>query len=286
MRSFPHPLWFLMCAAALLLSAACAVSRSEAPVKLALLAPFEGRYREVGYNALYAARLALRDSLQAASFELLPIDDGGTPQQAAVRAQALAGDPQVVALLTLGYAATSAEAQSAKQDLPMLIVGHWDAAPTAGQVFLLSSASLREHLTLPERVEVEAIPAAVDAVFVGGDILALQQVPHLYPDLDGITVISNSILADEIFIARYRQYDQFAPQPGLLSTLVYDAVSIIIDSSANSVSRAALAQALARQPFVGLNGEIRFQAGYWANAPLHYYRYKEGQLIPIEGVVE
>ncbi|MCS7070642.1 MAG: hypothetical protein NZM00_03995, partial [Anaerolinea sp.] len=44
--------------------------------RIALIAPFEGRYREVGYNALYAARLALADA--ESGVQLLPLDDGGS----------------------------------------------------------------------------------------------------------------------------------------------------------------------------------------------------------------
>ena len=38
---------------------ACGASNPELPGKIALLAPFEGQYREIGYNALYAVRLAI-----------------------------------------------------------------------------------------------------------------------------------------------------------------------------------------------------------------------------------
>ena len=44
--------------AALLLVALTACGGTPPVMRLALLAPFEGRYREVGYQALYAARLA------------------------------------------------------------------------------------------------------------------------------------------------------------------------------------------------------------------------------------
>ncbi len=41
-----------------MLLSACAVKRTPTIYRIALLAPFEGRYREIGYNALYAARMA------------------------------------------------------------------------------------------------------------------------------------------------------------------------------------------------------------------------------------
>jgi len=72
--------------------------------RVALLAPFEGRYREIGYNALYAARLAFTES-GFANVELMPIDDGGSVVTAVLRARALTHDPQVIGALILGYQA-------------------------------------------------------------------------------------------------------------------------------------------------------------------------------------
>ena len=62
----------------ILIMCGCAIVKAPITTRVALLAPFEGRYREVGYNALYAARLAFADS-SIMSIELLAVDDGGTP---------------------------------------------------------------------------------------------------------------------------------------------------------------------------------------------------------------
>lgn len=75
-------------------------------VKVGLVAPFEGRWRDVGYDAIYAARLAVREvneggGIGAYRVELVALDDGGDPQLAAEAAAALAADPQV--LVALGH---------------------------------------------------------------------------------------------------------------------------------------------------------------------------------------
>ncbi len=78
---------------------------STAPVcKFGLVAPFEGRYRPVGYDAIYAARLAVRQANASGGaggcrVELAAYDDGGEPQAAVERARQLALDPQVVAVI-------------------------------------------------------------------------------------------------------------------------------------------------------------------------------------------
>ena len=48
--------------------------QTEPPPVIALFAPFEGRYQEFGYDALYAARLALAD--QDSVIDLVAYDDG------------------------------------------------------------------------------------------------------------------------------------------------------------------------------------------------------------------
>ncbi|MCK6577100.1 MAG: hypothetical protein L6Q98_03220 [Anaerolineae bacterium] len=97
-----------------------------------MLAPFEGENRAVGYEALYAARLAAAD-FGGIWLELLPIDDGES--EAVARAHALAADPLILAALALGEPAEDSAAVAAFGDLPVVIIGNWDAVPQPG-VFL------------------------------------------------------------------------------------------------------------------------------------------------------
>src|ERR1700753_2715268 len=95
MRRFCLPLILI----GLLLSA-CTVPPT--PRKIALLAPFEGQYREIGYEALYAAQLSLQESSTPSAYVILPLDDGGTEATAHERAQALTYDDSIVFVLALG----------------------------------------------------------------------------------------------------------------------------------------------------------------------------------------
>ncbi|MDZ4763916.1 MAG: hypothetical protein SGI73_05135 [Chloroflexota bacterium] len=96
----------------------CAISPTPPRYQIALLAPFEGRDREIGYEALYAARLALADS--TSHFDLLPIDDGGTPSSATERARGIARAPSILAVIVLGTNMTTPDVYSALVDLPVL----------------------------------------------------------------------------------------------------------------------------------------------------------------------
>lgn len=83
--------------------AACASPQPEV-VKIGLVAPFEGRYREVGYDVIPAARLAVREYAQQypdspVLIELVAYDDLGDPTRAELQAQRLASDSRVAAVL-------------------------------------------------------------------------------------------------------------------------------------------------------------------------------------------
>lgn len=242
------------------------------PAKIALLAPFEGRYREVGYDALYAARLAL----VAAGYDhitLLPVDDGGTVENAADRIQALENDPAVSIILASGPFATTTSAQAALDSLSMVVIGHWGAHPATPQTFVLTSHRLDQLLTSSTRSITEA--ASGDETVIGNELFALRQLPLLHPDLQGVRVLSSATLPDADFRAQYAASDPFAPDPNLLATLTYDATRLAAEAIVTQTP-------LAQMRYEGLNGTIRFdERRYWRDAPIHTYRYDEtGRLVP------
>ena len=89
----------------LALASACRFPGSVRPsVRIGLVAPFEGRYRAIGYDVIYAVRLALQEANAAGgvggySVELAAYDDGADPQEAALQARKLALDPTVLAVI-------------------------------------------------------------------------------------------------------------------------------------------------------------------------------------------
>ncbi|MGQ9887717.1 MAG: ABC transporter substrate-binding protein [Aggregatilineales bacterium] len=270
---------------ALLSLAGCARAPSNTPTRIALLAPFEGRYREIGYNALYAAQLALQD-VGDHTFELLPVDDGGSVASAGNRARALALDPAVRAVVVLGYAATDPDTLRSYSNLPVLVVGYWDAQPQPPNVFVLASAALEDTLTTPRRVPVTTA-ARLPGPLLGGDVLALAQFPRLRVDLNSVLIVSSGSLPTPEFTARYLSNSPFAPTPGLLASLTYDAVRLAALAAAEP-SRAAAASRLAAVCHQGLNGSISFdENGWWRGAPINHYQFDDrGRLVPADRVVE
>lgn len=243
----------------MMLTAGCALVRSEHITHLVLLAPFEGRYREVGYNALYAARLALADN-DTPSLVLLPIDDGGSVDSAVDRAQAIVQNPQNRAVLLVGIHASSEPVQRALGDLPVLVVGHWETQPYGENAVLLTNP------------RIDAALAAAESA--GSERLALPQTPLLHDDIARLRIFSSATLPDAAFQQRYVTSAPFAPEPLLFAPLTYDATQIAIQMLSTETP-------LQQMRYAGLHGSISFENGYWQDAPLHEYRYEQGELVPV-----
>jgi hypothetical protein len=251
--------------------------------RIALLAPFEERYREIGYDAYYAVKLAMQD-MGDTSIELVAVDDGGTRDSAVDRAYALTSDPLVQVVIALGNAATQPETQAALGDKPMLIVGQWGASPEGNHVFTLASQAVSAMVTDDPALNDVIQTARLDFPIVGNEVLALKQFPLLHTHPERVTVVSSGSFPDTDFKARYEASAEFVPEPGLLTTLTYDATRIALQAIyADSDTR----DALAKTDYTGLNGRIQFHDGYWLDAPIHCYGYsREGELTPKDCPVE
>jgi len=246
-----------------------AVNYADTPQTIVLLAPFEGRYRDLGYDALYATRLALAEA-DTDDIYIIPIDDGGLVSSAAQRVQALQHDDTISAVIAVGYAATDPAVDYGS--LPVIVVGEW-GQPTGEAVYVASSPEIGAALTTPSPLDLaDAMPQA--APFTGPDVLALPGFAEGRADLSDITVLSSGSLPDADYIARILGHDQFATEPGLLSTLIYDVTQLTIRAAHTGNPISAI-------DHTGINGTIRFdEAGYWQNAPVNRYEFDaDGNLI-------
>jgi branched-chain amino acid transport system substrate-binding protein len=83
----------------------CAGLGSTRPVvKIGLVAPFEGLYRHLGYEVLYAVKLAVRERNAAGGVsgymvELVALDDGNDPAQAPLQARKMIVDADVMGVI-------------------------------------------------------------------------------------------------------------------------------------------------------------------------------------------
>ncbi len=130
------------------LSSACLPDPRFPVVKIGLIAPFEGRYRYIGYDAIYAARLAVREinaegGVAGHKLALVAYDDRNDPELARSLARNLATDPDVLAVIGHYRQKTTAAAQDVyvEHDLPLLAVGAWPTSTPAFQAQLMPAVA-------------------------------------------------------------------------------------------------------------------------------------------------
>ena len=107
----------VLCAACcVVLLVACSLPGSVKPtVKIGLSAPFEGLHRDLGYEALHAVRLAVRQRNDAGGLggrylvELVALNDFNEAEEAVVQARKMAVDPGVMGVLG-GWSPVAAQA--------------------------------------------------------------------------------------------------------------------------------------------------------------------------------
>lgn len=84
-------------------------------VKIGLSAPFEGRYRDLGYEVLYAVRMAVGQRNEAGGvggrylIELVALNDFNEPEEAVLQAREMNADPDILGVLG-GWTPAVAEA--------------------------------------------------------------------------------------------------------------------------------------------------------------------------------
>lgn len=123
-----HLLWLPLLLLFVQLLAGC--QRVDPVVKIGLVAPFEGRNRDVGYDVIYSARLAIRQANQTRGpgdvrLALVAIDDFGEPAVARQSAAAMAIDPGIVAVIGHWLPETTAAARPVYEakGLPFISAG-------------------------------------------------------------------------------------------------------------------------------------------------------------------
>lgn len=264
----------LLITALLLLLTGCLPPRLPPVVKIGLVAPFEGRYRDLGYDAIYAARLAARQlnaagGIEGWQLELVAYDDRGAPDLAQTAARNLMVDPDVVAVIGHYRAESTAAAQPlyAETGLAHIAVGAYPPAP--GAAWHLSPA--------PDRLEAAAREQAAQAVLWLPDTEGRYITPYPRPqDLDDAGA----------WIAAYVAMGPHVPAPGVYALPTYDAVYVLAQAIAANLqaegrpTRAGILAALPGAVHEGRLGRIAWHDGrFWEAAPLYLYEVENGGVV-------
>jgi ABC-type branched-subunit amino acid transport system substrate-binding protein len=229
-------------------------------VKIGLVAPFEGRYRSIGYEAIYAARLAIREinargGIDGHRVELVALDDRGEPDRAITAARQLALDPQVVA-----------------------VVGHLRPDSSAAAMKIYCEAGLPVII-----VESATDPCA--GAFGSGHAAR-----DSWPD-DQLIFVSNvpdpnGLPAAQEFVETYNAIPIDGTRAGPIALQVYDALSLlfVVFDRAEQIDRSGVQAALRSSDFSGLGRKYAFdQQGKLIDPQTYVFAYDQNQhprLIP------
>jgi hypothetical protein len=228
--------------AAAALVGGCGFGQVPHTARFALLAPFEGEYRYIGYNALYAAQLAFQEAGTWSA--LLAVDDGGTLELAAERAAALKRDSSVVGVVVVGPFSTQARIQAQLSGIPLVIAGSWNAVPLYPHVVQLAPS-------------VQSMPQLLNSI-------SDERADHPRAPA-GTRFLSAGVLPDDEYTLRYQALNPYTPSPNTYATLVTDAFALLIESHRSGTPLRSTA-------IHGINGHIAFDAqGFWLNASAFVY---------------
>ena len=137
--------WVLPWVCVLFVAACCPPGSVKTTVKIGLSAPFEGRYRDLGYQVLYAVRLAVRQRNEAGGIadrylvEMVALNDFNGPEVAVEEARKMAVDDDVLGVLGGWSPETAAAARPIYEQLGLAFITpptDWSAAdfPASGPV--------------------------------------------------------------------------------------------------------------------------------------------------------
>lgn len=255
--------WLLW--ACVVLLAAC--GRPVPTYKIALVSPFEGRLRQVGYDVFPAMRLAIREQINAggvgnAFVTFIAYNDSADPVMAERVAHNVALDPEVLAVmghLTLSTTLAAMDVYT-QANLPLLtLLVPANEIPQSPFVFNLSPAL--------QSATVEVKNATCDVL---GDTAPFAPCTFPAPPVSELPAAQTALKAfTELSLG---------PPPSPRSIAAYDATNVLLEAIRMDVkahgtpTRAGVAEALRKLNYAGLLGNISFnENGAWENAPLWVY---------------
>ncbi len=247
------------------------VPSTKPSIKIALVGPFEGRYRDVGIEVIYAVRLAIREAnaqggVGGYTVELMGFDDGGDPDQAMMQAKKVATDSQVVAAVGNWLPSTTQAAareydrvgipfvaMASANDLPLSTFRLWNRESNCPSCLSLEDWFATRHLISNPQSLISPSPLPQDS-------------------------------ADPSFADRYKKISQ-GVEPKFLATLTYDAAKIILQAIERDVkangkpTRLGVTAALTQTDTNGLSGRITFDANRkWNEGKGWVYKWEEGKI--------
>ncbi len=197
--------WVPTAALLAFLVTACRLPGTVRPtVKIGLVAPFEGRYRYVGYDAIYGVQLALYEANEDGGVggygvELVAYDDGADQVMAVEQAGKLGVDPDVVGAIGHFREETTVAAGAiyGEEGIPLLAAAllNTDVGSTGDGTYRLGPTADRLGDVLMDRI-LQLAPGG-DAVVVGRGGTLEQSVQRIARDRVGRELLAVSVDAED-----------------------------------------------------------------------------------------
>ncbi|MDX1520420.1 MAG: branched-chain amino acid ABC transporter substrate-binding protein [Anaerolineae bacterium] len=211
-------------------------------VKIGLVAPFEGLYRPLGYEALFAARLAINErnageGLAGYRIELVALNDFNEAKAAEIQAKALVIDPDVLGVVGHLSTASTLAALPTYRRATLAVASPWPIGATAerrpGVVSLAppledtesdletfaeglgyeNRAVIVSKENVPTDEELQALELKLDGVMAGELMLELEQMGNPLPVLGHIDVGSTQLVQVAQSAANGLMFASPAPAP-------------------------------------------------------------------------
>ena len=293
------------------ITTACS-SSSPPVVKIGLVAPFEGRYRELGYDVIHAIRLAINEinsrNSQRASFALVAFDDSADPELAREQAYKIATDPDVVAVLGHWLPETTSAVSPiySSEGIPLLATANgvtnsaniFKLGPSAEDLSRLveiyqSESSDDREWTLCE-CGIESVRAGVEdrgSLVVGPPLWSLNEFWELNGWEAGVIFVPAALPRDlppaSTFQTDYLELSG-GKAPGVFAMLAYDSTKMLLEAIADSELkspdeiRTALKNSLLQGSYQGFAGTYEFEPSDQSiNTPASLYRWQNGNFIQV-----
>jgi len=205
-----------LCLLALLLAeTGCLPGLSTRPTfKIGLVAPFEGLYRYLGYDALYAAKLAIRERNQSGGVEgymveLVALNDDQDPQAATQRAREMVVDPDIVGVVGHFGDETTLAALPAYQGAGLALV-----VPASTLSAVTGSGYSQTYRLVANNAEIGEVAARYAAVQRRAGKVAVVAAPHDLAEAfartaegAGVEVSWHEILDHEVLVSQLAAED-------------------------------------------------------------------------------
>jgi len=235
---------------------------------IVLFSSFEGRYHDVGYQALYASQLALMET--NAKIDVLAIDVGGTVVSAINRAHAVNLTEGVIAVVAVGLQSTTLDVLETFARIPVFVPENWGQVGGLSHVFYFAN---------PQGEELTQSP--VGGVPINGEVFfsSLYTLPSFYrtlDNIDSIQIVTSARLPDDNFRSEYLSLGEFVPEPTLIATHTLDVFRYIIEQPLKTINLTELSQS------------SDFVDGYFVDAPLFTYSLNitTGELETLDLIIE